>query len=149
MRKLDFHVISACKYSRRSHSYYVLQTHTHTLTFSLYLVFDLLTNLFIGSHSEGDRLGGWGRRGDGSGLEQQCCKGLWETVERPMRALQTDCCRASPPTYDCSPAVALATAVLDGRRSYFSKREVCVYAHSSMCVFMRVYLNLESQTPRS
>lgn len=29
-RKLDCHVISACKYSRRSHSYYVLQTHTHT-----------------------------------------------------------------------------------------------------------------------
>lgn len=27
--------------------------HTHTL--SLYLVFDLLTNLLIGSHSEGDR----------------------------------------------------------------------------------------------
>lgn len=29
--------------------------HTHTHTLSLYLVFDLLTNLLIGSHSEGDR----------------------------------------------------------------------------------------------
>ena len=82
---------------------------------------------------------GGGGGGGGCGLERRCCKGLWETVERPMRALQTDCCRASPPTYDCSPAVAVATAVLDGRRSYFSKREVCVcvcaHAYKRVCVY--------------
>ena len=33
----------------------------------------------------------------------------------------------------------------------FEKRSVCVCVrtHTSVCVFMRVYLNLESQTPRS
>lgn len=37
---------------------------------------------------------------------------------------------ASPPTYDCSPAVAVATAALDGRRSYLVERGVCVYLKS-------------------
>lgn len=69
-------------------------------------------------------------------LEQHRSKGLWETVERPMRALQTACCRASPPTYDCSPAVAVATAALDGRRSYFLK-EKCVCAR--VCVYVCLF----------
>lgn len=73
----------------------------------------------------------WVRLREGLMPERHRGKGLWETVERPMRALQTARCRASPPTYDCSPAVAVATAALDGRRSYFVKRQVCVY----VCLF--------------
>lgn len=65
-------------------------------------------------------------------LEEHGSNGLWEIVESPMRALQTACCRASPPTYDCSPAVAVATAALDGRLLYFLS--VCVQA----CVFISI-----------
>lgn len=67
-------------------------------------------------------------------LEEHGSNGLWEIVESPMRALQTACCRASPPTYDCSPAVAVATAALDGRLLYFLSVCVCPQA----CVFISI-----------
>ena len=68
----------------------------------------------------------------GSMLEEHGSNGLWETVESPMRALQTACCRASPPTYDCSPAVAVATAALDGRLLYFLS--VCARARKHVFI---------------
>lgn len=72
----------------------------------------------------------------GSMLEEHGSNGLWEFVESPMRALQTACCRASPPTYDCSPAVAVATAALDGRLLYFLS--VWVYVRAQACVFISI-----------
>lgn len=62
-------------------------------------------------------------------LEEHGSNGLWEIAESPMRALQTACCRASPPTYDCSPAVAVATAAFDGRLLYFLsvRAQACVF----------------------
>lgn len=98
--------------------------HTHTSTSSL-------TPLATTGHIQRGLAGveveleGWWIGGTEGRVYQRCSKGLWEAVERPMRVLQTDCCWASPPTYDCSPAVAVATAVLDGRRSYFLKECVC------------------------
>lgn len=95
------YVISSSKFNQK-HSFCVLSTQTHIHT-------------------------GWpplptsslGHVRSGSMLEEHGSNGLWEMVESPMRALQTACCRASPPTYDCSPAVAVATAALDGRLLYF------------------------------
>lgn len=106
------YVISSSEFNQK-HSSHVLLTHPHSL------------------RDPPSPTSSLGHVRSGSMLKKDGSNVLWEIVESPMRALQTACCRASPPTYDCSPAVALATAALDGRLLYFISVSACKH----VCLF--------------